>query len=234
MALYPTEQWLEEYERRLDESEALDEAGAGWGVTFDGSILVVITDVPVEETTVGDLPEEALAGVPEFVRDLLADVSLNRVQRLTRRIRWLLPEQQRDLLRQLEQHIVEDTIHAFIGLEDGSCTEVDILTSPAEREVGFVLRGSYETWRQLIDGELPLFAMIRGDLEVGGSRMRLLQYFTATQLLGEIAANVETTHLFPRENHHGDEPGVVEQSLSVSRFAFDEVNRAAQKMWGRR
>lgn len=234
MVLYPTEQWLAEYEQRLAESDALGTAGIGWGVGFDGDILVVITDIPVEKTTISDLPEEALAGVPGLLRNLLADVSLARVQQLTSTVRWLLPERQRDLLRQLDEHIAGETIYAFIGLKDGDCTEVDILTSPTEREVGFVFRGSYETWRQLIDGEIPLFAMIRGDLEVEGSRMRLLQYFAATQLLGEIATRIETTHLFGRENRPHEESGRVEQSLTVSRFAYREVNRAARKLpWQR-
>lgn len=234
MPLYPTEQWLEEYERRLNGSDAFDKAGAGWGVSFDGSVLVVITDIPIAETTVSDLPEEALDGVPGFLQHLLADVSLDSVQRLTRKIRWLLPERQRDLLRQLDQHITEDTIYAFIGLQDGNCTEVDILADPTERKTGFVLRGSYETWRQLTDGELPLFAMIRGDVEVEGSRTRLLQYFAATQLLGEIAADIETTHLFGRDRRPRDESGRVEQSLTVSRFAYREANRAARKLRERR
>lgn len=234
MVLYPTEQWLREYEQRLTESDALGTAGIGWGIGFDGNVLVVITDIPIVETTGSDLPEEALDGIPEILQHLLADVSLRKIQRLTSPIRWLLPEQQRDLLRQLDEHIAGETIYAFIGLQDGNCTEVDILTNPTEREVGFVFRGSYETWRQLIDGELPLFSMIRGDLEVEGSRMRLFQYFGGIQLLGTIAASIETTHLFGREKRPPEKSGRVEQSLTVSRFAYREASRAARKLPWRR
>jgi hypothetical protein len=42
MSLYPTMEWVEEYGRRLDESTALDDVTAGWGVGFDGDVLLVI------------------------------------------------------------------------------------------------------------------------------------------------------------------------------------------------
>lgn len=65
MVLYPTEQWLEEYKQRMNESDELSEAGSGWGVDFDGTFLFVITGVPIEETTIGGLPEVALEDIPD-------------------------------------------------------------------------------------------------------------------------------------------------------------------------
>jgi hypothetical protein len=198
MTLYPTEQWLDVYKQRLNESEALDEAGAGWGVGFNGGIYFVISDLPLSETTLGDLPDEALEGIPEHLQGQLADIPLDAANELIDDdIRQHMPDRSRDLLRQIDEDIVEGTIHAFIGLKDGGCTEVDVVSSPDERDVGFTLQGNHETWRDLVDGAVePIPAVMSGDLEVGGDMEKILQYSDATTLLGEIAADTETTHLF--------------------------------------
>lgn len=198
MTLYPTEQWLSEYQRHLNESEALDSAGAGWGVDFDGDVYFVITDVPLAETTLGDLPEEALEGIPEQLRGQLEDVPLDRASELIGAdVREHMPERSRDLLRQVEEDIHDGTIHAFLALYDGGCDEVEVVDGPEERDVGFVLRGNHETWSGIVDGEVdPIAAVMGGDLEVEGDMQTILKYSDATVLLGEIAADVETTHLF--------------------------------------
>lgn len=197
MVLYPTEQWLGEYKRQLNESDELDDAGSGWGVGFDGTLLFVITDVPIGETTIGELPEEALEDIPDHLRGQLAEIPLDRAATLIdETIREHLPEQSRELLRQVDEHIVNGTVYALIGLKDGGCSDVDILSGD-ERETGFILRGSYETWQEIVDGELdPIPAVMSGDLEIEGKMQRVLQYADATQLLGDIASDIETTHLF--------------------------------------
>lgn len=198
MVLYPTQQWLEEYKQRMNESDELSEAGSGWGVGFDGTFLFVITEVPIGTTTIGELPEAALEDVPDHLRGQLAEFPLDQAATLIGEdIREHLPERSQDLLRQVDEHIVENTVYALIGLKDGGCTEVDILGGPDEREVGFVLRGSYETWQAIVNGELdPIPAVMSGDLEIEGNMQRVLQYADATQLLGEISSDIETTHLF--------------------------------------
>lgn len=198
MTLYPTEQWLDVYKRRLNESESLDESGAGWGIDFNGDIYFVITDLPLDETTLGDLPDEALEGLPEQLQEQLADIPLDSANNLIdENIRQHMPDQSRDLLRQIDEDIVDGTIYAFIGLKDGGCTEVDVVDDPDERDVGFRLRGNHEMWRDLVDGEIePISAVMSGDLEVEGDMQKILQYSDATTLLGEIAADTETTHLF--------------------------------------
>lgn len=40
--LFPSDEWMSEWQRRLDESEEYDEIGSGWGVDFDGSILFMV------------------------------------------------------------------------------------------------------------------------------------------------------------------------------------------------
>lgn len=198
MPLYPTEQWLAAYERRLNESEALSEAGAGWGVDFDGDVYFVITGVPIEETTLGDLPAEALEGLPEQLRGQLADVQLDRAAELVDDdVRGHMPARSSDLLRQVEEDVRDGTIHAYLALRDGGCDEVAVVADPDERDVGFVLRGDHGTWRGIVDGDVdPIAAVMSGDLEVEGDMQTILRYSDATVLLGEVAAGMETTHLF--------------------------------------
>ena len=199
MTLYPTEQWLEEYKRELNENNELDEAGAGWGVDFNGNMYFVITDIPLSETTLGELPDEAMESLPEQLQEQLADIPLDTANELIDdAIREQMPEKSRDLLRQVEEDITEDgTIYAFIGLKDGGCEEVDVVSSPDERDVGFRLRGTHETWGGIVKGEVePIPAVMSGDLAVEGDMQKILQYSDATTLLGEISADMETTHLF--------------------------------------
>jgi putative sterol carrier protein len=198
MTLYPTEQWLDEYKDYLNESEELDDAGAGWGVDFNGDMYFVITDIPLSETTLGDLPDEAMEGLPEQLQEQLADIPLDTANDLIDdSIREQMPEKSSDLLRQVDEDINDDTIYAFIGLKDGGCEEVEVVEDPDERDVGFRLRGNYETWGGLVRGEVePIPAVMSGDLEVEGDMQKVLQYSDATELLGDIAADMETTHLF--------------------------------------
>lgn len=198
MVLYPTEQWLTEYKRRMNANERLDAAGAGWGIDFDGTFRFEITDVPIEQKTIGDLPEAALEEIPDHLREQLSDIPLNEAPSLIdESVRRHLPDRSRDLLEQLDAHIVDGSVYALVGLYDGGCEEVDILSGPDERDVGFVLRGTYPTWQRIVDGELaPIPAVMSGDLEIDGDMQQVLAYSDATQLLGEIASDIETTHIF--------------------------------------
>ena len=66
-----------------------------------------------------------------------------------------------------------------------------------ERDPGFVLRGTHEAWSDLVEGDLaPIPAVMSGALEVEGDMQQILKYSDATALLGDIAADMETTHLF--------------------------------------
>lgn len=202
MVLFPTEQWLEQYGRRLDESDALGDVAPGWGVGFDGDIRLVIEEIPLSETTLEELPDEVLADLPEHIRAGVADVTLDEApSQFDETIRPSLPERVRDLLRQIEENVVDGAIHAHIGLHEGSVTDVEVLGDPDERTAGVVLRGPLGTWQQILGGRPALSALLTRDLQVVGDRPRLLRYSAMFQLLGGIAAEVETTHLFetPRQ-----------------------------------
>ncbi|WP_330631671.1 SCP2 sterol-binding domain-containing protein [Halocatena halophila] len=198
MVLYPTSEWLSAYETALEENEQLSEAGAGWGVEFDGTLLFEITDVPIEETTLGTLPEEALDGVSDGLREQLADIPVAEAAELIDEdVRKHLPERSSTLLDQVEDHIVDGTVYTYIDLYDGGCRETEILSSRDERTVSFVLSGGHEAWKRIVSGELdPVPAVMSGELEIEGDMQQVLKYSEATQLLGEIAAGLDTTHLF--------------------------------------
>ena len=199
MSLYPTQEWLEEYGRRLDENATLDDVGARWGVGFDGDVLLVITDVPLEETTLGDLPEEALEGLSEEIRAGIADVSLaDAPEKFGETLRPSLPVTVQDLLYQVETYVDDGTVYAHVGLEAGRCTGVDLLESPDERETGFAVRATCGAWQRLVDGRPALSAFLSGDLHIEGNPTRIAQHATVFHLLADVASEVETTHLFPQ------------------------------------
>lgn len=197
MRYFPTEQWLAEFGRLIDDSDTLEAVSAGWGVGFDGDVLLIIEDLPLSETTVGDLPESIQSEIPEAFRGGLADVTLAEAPSFVDgRVREGLPDALRDLLDQLEVNVVDGDVHAYVGLEEGSCTGVDIVDGPDARDVGFTIRGAYPAWRRIVDGRPATSALLSSDLRIEGSWVRLGQYAAVPQLLGEIAAEVETEHLF--------------------------------------
>ncbi|WP_276258845.1 SCP2 sterol-binding domain-containing protein [Haloglomus litoreum] len=214
MTLFPTEQWLAEYGRLLDESDALDDVSVGWGVGFDGDIRLVIDDVPLAETTLDELPPRVLADLPEHVRAGVGEVTLaDAPDRFDEHVRPSLPDVVQDLLRQIEENVHDGAIHAHVGLREGSVTAVETLTDPDARDAGFVIHGSLTTWQGILDGRPAVSALMTGDLTVQGNQVRLLRYSSMLGLLGEVAADVGTTHLFA-------EPGP-----SVTRDVVDAATR---------
>lgn len=229
MVLYPTEQWLVEFGRLLDESDALDDLAPSWGVSFNGDLLLVIRDLPLSETTLGDLPDSVLEGIPENVVDGIGQVTLAEAEtRFDESVRSSLPAQSRQLLDQIETNVVDGAIYAYIGLREGDCTGVELVDGPDERDVGFVVDASYDTWRQIIDGRPVASALLTGDIDVSGNHLRQVQYSAMFQLLGEIAADVDTTHLFEGQR---STPGTavideaVRQPARIQRTAQRQVTR---------
>ena len=197
MYFYPSEAWLDEYTRLLDESDALDELSSGVGLEFSGSVHLVIADLPLEETTVGDLPEGALDGLPGQVRESLADVPIAELPSLVdEHARTGLPDMARDLLHQIETNVVDDALHVMLDIDGGDCADAEVLADPGARDPTVTVRGSYDTWRDIVDGRPSAAAMLTGDLRLESSALDALQYATMFQHLGDVASEVETVHLF--------------------------------------
>ena len=197
MHLFPSEAWLDEYARLLDESDALDDLSSGVGVAFDDSVHLVIADLPFATTTVGDLPEVALEGLPPQVRESLADVPVADLPSLVDdHARRGLPDVARNLLYQIEENVVDDALHVLIEINGGDCADAEVLSDPAARETDVTVRGSYDTWRDIVDGRPSASALLTGDLRLTGSTLDAVQYATMFQYLGDVAGEVETVHLF--------------------------------------
>ena len=62
---WPTEPWLEVYREAMEESDRLEETGDGWGVGWQGGMIFDIRNLPVDERTVGDLPDEVVAALTD-------------------------------------------------------------------------------------------------------------------------------------------------------------------------
>jgi putative sterol carrier protein len=229
MYFYPSEGWLDEYTRLLDESDALDDLSSGVGFDFDGSIHLVIADLPLETTTVGDLPEGTLDGLPEQVRAGLAEVSLAELPSMVdERARSGLPERARNLLDQIETNVIDGALHVLLEIDGGDCADAEVLEAPATRDADFTIRGSYVTWREIVDGRPSASALLTGDLRVEGSQLGWLQYATMFQLLGDVASQVETTHLFEGNSPSAGDVLVdeaVRHPAAVHRFAHRQAIR---------
>ncbi|MBZ6494327.1 SCP2 sterol-binding domain-containing protein [Natrinema longum] len=70
---FPTEPWLEQYRRAINESDDYAARSAGWGVDFDGSFVFQIEDVPLETTTLAGLPPEIVDAIEDEFSDRSAD-----------------------------------------------------------------------------------------------------------------------------------------------------------------
>ena len=55
---FPSREWLESYRTNLDADETYAAESDGWGVDFNGDFLFVLTRLPLEETTIGELPDD--------------------------------------------------------------------------------------------------------------------------------------------------------------------------------
>jgi len=192
MALYPSEEWLGEYCRALNESSELQDFG------FSENILLVITDLGLDELTIGDLSDDVLSDVPANVRDGLADTSLTEALSLIdERVRSSLPEPVEHLLNQTERDVVNDTIFVHIELEGGNCHGLSLVTDLSDLEIDSIFQAAARTWQSIVAGRPAMAAALCGDLEVIGNQWLRLKYLAELQLLCDIAADdVETEFLF--------------------------------------
>lgn len=76
---FPSREWLESYRANLNEDEAYAAESDGWGVEFDGDFRFVLTRLPLEETALGDLPDELTADLYDRI-DALADDEFDRLR----------------------------------------------------------------------------------------------------------------------------------------------------------
>lgn len=79
---FPSREWLESYRANLNEDDAYAAESDGWGVDFDGDFRFVLTRLPLEETALGDLPDELTADLYDRI-DALPDDEFDRLRETT-------------------------------------------------------------------------------------------------------------------------------------------------------
>lgn len=136
---YPSEEWIQEYQTRLNENEEYRDASEGWGVGFNG----------------------------DFIFHLQSDDSL--------------PEDQ----------------YYFVGLENGEVYGCRRIDDPEDVEYGFVIRGEYEDWKKLNEGEIgAIDGMMSGVFEIEGDMQKVLQYSDASVVMTETSHEIETEYKY--------------------------------------
>jgi putative sterol carrier protein len=61
MAYFPTTRWLNEYREAVNADDGYAEAASDWGDGWNGDFVFEIRDMPLDEYTVSDLPDDLLA-----------------------------------------------------------------------------------------------------------------------------------------------------------------------------
>jgi hypothetical protein len=67
---FPTEPWLQTYQDAINADEAYAEQSKGWGVDFNGAFIFHISEIPLDEQTVADLPDELISLIDKRFDDL--------------------------------------------------------------------------------------------------------------------------------------------------------------------
>lgn len=86
-----------------------------------------------------------------------------------------------------------ETVHYYVGLEDGECTGVREVDSPDAVDTGFQLSGEYDSWKSVVRGEMgAVEGIMGGDLELDGDMNTLLKYQDAATTFVDTCSEIET------------------------------------------
>jgi putative sterol carrier protein len=77
---FPSEEWLGAYRTNLNRSDRYRQESEGWGVDFDGRFVFEIRRLPVEETTLGEFPDELSDALAESVSTLPEEYAATLVE----------------------------------------------------------------------------------------------------------------------------------------------------------
>ncbi|HIE38297.1 MAG TPA: sterol carrier protein [Anaerolineales bacterium] len=86
-----------------------------------------------------------------------------------------------------------ETAYLFLALYHGKSPDAAMVASEDEREVEYVLRAPFSTWRQVIEGKLdPIQGMMTRKLKLKGNMMKIMRYPKAAQEIVACCARVPT------------------------------------------
>lgn len=81
----------------------------------------------------------------------------------------------------------------MLRLAGGSCQSAEFLTDEAHPDAGFVLRGPFTLWRDILQRKtMAATAILTGKLKVEGEKMQLLKHTAANRALIHCTASVDT------------------------------------------
>jgi putative sterol carrier protein len=81
----------------------------------------------------------------------------------------------------------------ILKLSRGSCQEAEFVDAASHPDAGFVLRGPFTLWRDILERKaMAATAILTGKLKVEGERMTLLKHTAANRALIHCTASVET------------------------------------------
>lgn len=153
---FPTEPWLEAYRDAINDDDEYAEKSAGWGVDFDGSFVFQIENVPLETTTVADLPPEILAAI----EDALANRSDEEIEALLGGAPAAVRERVDDRTGSLEDRVAAEIAETTIdALPDRTWPELraalpDLLDELiVQLEENVAADGTIYAYLDLADGE---------------------------------------------------------------------------------
>ncbi|MFB6143500.1 MAG: hypothetical protein ABEJ30_09190 [Halorientalis sp.] len=180
----------------LEESDVLSDLVTGVG--SPGDVTLVVRDLPLAETTIGDLPERTLTGLSDCAREGIADVPLSEAPALIDpKVRPALPDTLERLINQLDDEVHDGDIFVHFRIDEaGNVAEMALLESLEGRDDSTVIEAPCETWQRIVDGRPAFAALAAGNLSIETGTLDLVRFGAIFQLFGTIAANVETTHLF--------------------------------------
>lgn len=91
---------------------------------------------------------------------------------------------------------LEETVHYYIGLYDGECTEVYEVDNPAAADYGYQMSGDYNAWQKLAEDELgAIEGIMSGAFELDGSMNTLLKYQDAATTLVGTCGDIDTEYV---------------------------------------
>jgi putative sterol carrier protein len=89
--------------------------------------------------------------------------------------------------------VSSENYYIFLGLYHGKCTELSMIASEKAREVEYIIRGSYTTFRKCMEGKTnPVAAMMKRKIKLEGNLLNIARYPKAGLELINILSRVDT------------------------------------------
>ena len=85
--------------------------------------------------------------------------------------------------------------YAYLGLEDGRCTDAYLVEDLDEVQTGFHLTATTEKWKSLLNQEQGIIdGLMSGDFALDGDMQKVLQYSDAAVRLTDLAGSIDAEY----------------------------------------